>query len=263
MNGSGRKQTLAVWKFASCDGCQLSILDCEDELLALAGAVDIAYFLEASSATVEGPYDLSLVEGSITTAHDVERIHEIRQKSRRVVSVGACATAGGVQALRNFADVEDFISLVYASPEYISTLADSTPLERPRAGRLRAAGLPAQQAPAARGDRGLPQRAQAGDPHAQRLHRVQAARQRLRDGGPRHALPGAGHARRLRRALPHLPPRLLRLLRADGVAQHDVARATGSTATAATTRTSCACTALIYAAAPPFQEESEAREHHA
>ena len=72
----GRRPTLAVWKFASCDGCQLTLLDCEDELLAVADRVDIAYFLEASSATVEGPYDVSLVEGSITTAHDVERIQE-------------------------------------------------------------------------------------------------------------------------------------------------------------------------------------------
>src|SRR6476469_2807918 len=121
-----RKPKLAVWKFASCDGCQLSVLDCEDELLALAGQVEIAYFLEASSALVEGPYDLSLVEGSITTAEDVERIQRVRRLSRRVVTIGACATAGGVQALRNFADVEDFVAAVYASPEYISTLATST-----------------------------------------------------------------------------------------------------------------------------------------
>ena len=118
---------LAVWKFASCDGCQLSLLDCEDALLPLAGEIQIAYFLEASRATVEGPYDLSIVEGSITTAHDVERIREIRASSRRVVSIGACATAGGIQALRNFADVNDFIATVYASPEYISTLERSTP----------------------------------------------------------------------------------------------------------------------------------------
>ncbi len=122
------RPTLAVWKFASCDGCQLSILDCEDELLALADSVQIAHFLEASSAVVAGPYDLSIVEGSITTAHDVERIREIRAQSRRLVSIGACATAGGIQALRNFADVEGFVSLVYASPQYISTLDRSTPV---------------------------------------------------------------------------------------------------------------------------------------
>ena len=119
--------TLAVWKFASCDGCQLSLLDCEEELLALAGEVEIAHFLEATSAVTGGPYDLSIIEGSITTAHDVERIREIRVRSRRMVSIGACATAGGIQALRNFADVDDFVSLVYASPQYISTLSESTP----------------------------------------------------------------------------------------------------------------------------------------
>jgi sulfhydrogenase subunit delta len=120
--------SLAVWKFSSCDGCQLTVLDCEDELLTLAGELEIAYFLEASSATVGGPYDVSLVEGSITTPHDAERIHEVRQQSRALITIGACATAGGIQALRNFADVEAFTSIVYASPDYISTLATSTPI---------------------------------------------------------------------------------------------------------------------------------------
>ncbi len=120
--------TLAVWKFASCDGCQLSLLDCEDELLALAGAVDIAYFLEARRATVEGPYDVSLVEGSVTTEHDAARIREVRAQSRTLVTIGACATAGGIQSLKNWADVDDYAATVYASPEYISSLATSTPI---------------------------------------------------------------------------------------------------------------------------------------
>lgn len=118
---------LAVWKFASCDGCQLTLLDCEDELLTLADQVEIATFVEASSATVGGPYDVSLVEGSITTRRDVQRIHEIRDQSKVLVTIGACATAGGVQALRNFADIAEFTSVVYAKPEYIDTLATSTP----------------------------------------------------------------------------------------------------------------------------------------
>jgi sulfhydrogenase subunit delta len=120
--------TLAVWKFASCDGCQLSLLDCEDELLAVAGRVRIAHFLEASRAVEPGPYDVSLVEGSVTTAEDVERIREIRAQSRVLVTIGACANAGGIQALRNFADVAEFRSVVYARPEYISTLDTSTPI---------------------------------------------------------------------------------------------------------------------------------------
>jgi coenzyme F420-reducing hydrogenase gamma subunit len=121
-----RKPTLAVWKFASCDGCQLSLLDCEDELLAVAGAVTIAHFLEATRARVRGPYDLSLVEGSITTPQDAERIREVRRVSKALVTIGACATAGGIQALRNFSDVKAFTSIVYARPDYIATLATST-----------------------------------------------------------------------------------------------------------------------------------------
>src|SRR5512132_3476228 len=124
----GAKPKLAVWKLDSCDGCQLTVLDCEDELLPLAAEIDIAYFLEARRATVEGPYDLSLVEGSITTAEDAERIHQVRQASRHLVTIGACATAGGIQALRNFADVAEFRAVVYARPEYVETLATSTPI---------------------------------------------------------------------------------------------------------------------------------------
>jgi sulfhydrogenase subunit delta len=123
-----RKPTLAVWKFASCDGCQLSLLDCEDELLAVAEHIQIANFPEASRAVAKGPYDLSLVEGSITTPHDAERIHGIRNSSKMLITIGACATAGGIQALRNFADVKDYIPMVYATPAYISTLNKSTPI---------------------------------------------------------------------------------------------------------------------------------------
>jgi sulfhydrogenase subunit delta len=123
-----KKPKLAVWKFASCDGCQLSLLDCEDELLDVVGAVEIAYFLEASRAVVSGPYDISLVEGSITTPHDAERIHKIRKVSKYLITIGACATAGGIQALRNFKDVKEFISIVYANPSYIETLSKSTPI---------------------------------------------------------------------------------------------------------------------------------------
>ena len=122
------KPKLAVWKFASCDGCQLSLLDCEDELLDLAGEVAIANFPEASRTVARGPYDLSLVEGSITTPHDAERIHRVRRSSKFLVTIGACATAGGIQALRNFKDVKEFMSIVYAAPQYISTLGKSTPI---------------------------------------------------------------------------------------------------------------------------------------
>ncbi|MEK7776180.1 MAG: oxidoreductase [Planctomycetota bacterium] len=121
-----RKPKLAVWKFASCDGCQLSLLDCEDELLAVTDKVAIAYFPEASRASVKGPYQISLVEGSVTTRHDAERIQKIRKVSKMLITIGACATSGGIQALRNFKDVKEFVSHVYASPQYIETLDKST-----------------------------------------------------------------------------------------------------------------------------------------
>lgn len=125
---NGTRPKLAVWKFASCDGCQLTLLNCEDELLTIADKIQIAYFPEATRAEVEGPYELSLVEGSVTTPHDLERIKKIREQSKFLVTIGACATAGGIQALRNFKDVDEFTSIVYASPEYISTLKTSTPI---------------------------------------------------------------------------------------------------------------------------------------
>ena len=121
---------LAVWKFASCDGCQLSLLDCEDELLTLTQKVKISHFLEASSKHEPGPYDLSLVEGSISTSEHLNRIAEIRKQSKYLVTIGACATSGGVQALRNFKKLGNFLSIVYAKPNYIDSLEHSTPISQ-------------------------------------------------------------------------------------------------------------------------------------
>jgi coenzyme F420-reducing hydrogenase gamma subunit len=128
MNSKSSKPRIGVFKFASCDGCQLSILDAEDDLLALAGAVDLAYFPEASRNMAKGPYDIALVEGSITTHHDADRIQHIRRQAKVLIAIGACATAGGIQALRNWQDVSEFVRLVYAKPDYISTLKMSTPI---------------------------------------------------------------------------------------------------------------------------------------
>jgi sulfhydrogenase subunit delta len=122
------RPTLAVWKFASCDGCQLTLLDCEDELLDIAAALDIRMFLEAGPNDELDHYDISFVEGSITTAHDADRIRDIRSRSGLLVTLGACATAGGIQALRNAADVDEYCSVVYAHPGWVDTLATSTPI---------------------------------------------------------------------------------------------------------------------------------------
>jgi coenzyme F420-reducing hydrogenase gamma subunit len=128
MTESRKRPRLGVFKFASCDGCQLSLLDCEDELLAVAGAVEIAYFLEATRRPLEGEFDLSLVEGSISAPEQLERIHDVRRRSRFLVTIGACATAGGIQALRNGGEVKEFLQIVYARPDYIATLPTSTPI---------------------------------------------------------------------------------------------------------------------------------------
>ena len=127
---TNRRPRLAVFKFASCDGCQLSLLDAEEDLLAVCDMVDIAHFAEASSDLQEGPYDISLVEGSITTAHDAERIRRIRAQSKFLMTIGACATAGGIQALRNTSDVSEWVQSVYPSPQFIQTLATSTPISQ-------------------------------------------------------------------------------------------------------------------------------------
>jgi sulfhydrogenase subunit delta len=120
---------LAVFKLSSCDGCQLQLLDAEDALLELAGAVDVAYFREATGRAADGPFDVTLVEGSITTEDQVEEIVRIRAESRFLVTIGACATTGGIQALRNWDEDETAAArAVYPTPAYIRSLARSTPV---------------------------------------------------------------------------------------------------------------------------------------
>jgi len=122
------KPKVAVYKFSSCDGCQLSILNLENELLDLASTVDIAYFLEVTRAVKPGPYDVGIVEGSVTTPHEAERIIEVRSECKFLISLGTCATAGGIQALRNFAKADVYAKTVYAHPEFLHFLETSTPI---------------------------------------------------------------------------------------------------------------------------------------
>lgn len=125
LNGKPR---IAVFKLASCDGCQLQMLNLEDEFLSIAGEVEICYFLEARSQILDGPYDLALVEGSVTTEHDLEQVRDIRRKSQTLITLGACANTGGIQALRNLQDVDEYTRSIYANPAYIHALAKSTPI---------------------------------------------------------------------------------------------------------------------------------------
>jgi coenzyme F420-reducing hydrogenase gamma subunit len=120
------KPKVAVYKFSSCDGCQLSLLNLEDDLLDLASAVDISYFLEATRTVKPGPYDVGLVEGSISTPHEAERIKEVRAECKYLIALGTCATAGGIQALRNFANANEYAKTVYQHPEFLEFLDTST-----------------------------------------------------------------------------------------------------------------------------------------
>lgn len=121
-----KKPSIAVYKFSSCDGCQLSILNMEDELLDLVEVVEIAHFLEASREVLPGPYNIGLVEGSVTTEEEIQRIKAIRRNVDVLVALGTCSTAGGVQSLRNFGDLEHLTNAVYAHPEFIESLPTST-----------------------------------------------------------------------------------------------------------------------------------------
>ena len=170
----------------------------------MAGAVDIAYFPEASRTCAKGPYDIGLVEGSITTHHDAERIQQVRRQCRTLVTIGACATAGGIQALRNWKDVNEFIRVVYASPQFISTLKLSTPIAEHVPVDFELRGCPINKYQLIELITRHAGRAQAEHPHLQRLHGMQAQGQRLRHGGARNCLPGTGDAGRLRRIVSQL-----------------------------------------------------------
>jgi len=128
MSRNEGKIRLAVFKFSSCSGCQQQLLDLGESLLAIADKVEIAYFLEASSKTSSGPYDVALIEGSISTPHEAEVIKKIRENSKLVVAVGTCATHGGVQALRNWRDFGEVLAQVYPKPDWINSLEKSSPI---------------------------------------------------------------------------------------------------------------------------------------
>ena len=222
---SGRRRpTLAVWKFASCDGCQLSLLDCEDELLALAGEVEIALLPRGDARDGRGARTTS------RSSRARSRPRTTRSGSRRCA---APRGAGHDRRLRHrrrhpgAAQLRRRRRVRRARLRLARLHLDARHLDadlRARAGRLRAARLPDQQAPAARGAHRFLHGRRPNIPDHERLHGVQAARHRLRDGRARHAVPRPGHPRRLRRALPVVQPRLLRLLRPDGDAEHGVAR---------------------------------------
>jgi coenzyme F420-reducing hydrogenase gamma subunit len=119
---------VGVVKMASCDGCQLTLLDLEDELIAIGQRFDLVEFPEATSRRSTGPYDVLLVEGSISTPEQLERIIELRARTKLLVTIGACATAGGIQAMRNWSNEPEWRASVYPSPEDVESLATATPV---------------------------------------------------------------------------------------------------------------------------------------
>jgi coenzyme F420-reducing hydrogenase gamma subunit len=125
---ASRRPRVGVVKFASCDGCQLTVLDLEDELLAIAERFDIVEFPEATSRRSSGPFDVLLVEGSISSDEQLDELLRLRRQTTTLVTIGACATAGGIQALRNWSDHEQWAAAVYPQPELVSSLATATPI---------------------------------------------------------------------------------------------------------------------------------------
>ena len=123
-----RRPRVGVVKFASCDGCQLTILDVEDHLLEIAERFEIVEFAEATSRRSSGPFDVLLVEGSISTPEQAVEIARLRAEAKLLVAIGACATAGGIQALRTAAEHEAFRAAVYPVPAYVDSLATARPV---------------------------------------------------------------------------------------------------------------------------------------
>ena len=247
-----------MWKFASCDGCQLSLLDCEDELLAVADELDIAYFAEASRRMMRGPYDLSLVEGSITTPPMPNASCACAGSRRHLVTIGACATAGGIQALRNFADVREFAAATSIRTPNICRHSRPRRRSAPMLPSIsNCAAVRSTRASCSKSSRPFC-RAQAGDRRSQRLHRVQDARQCMRHGCARNTMPRSRYPCRVRRDLPVLQPRLLWLLRAGRGANTAAIAREFSIARHGATRYRSRLFQTFNAAAEAFRKEAEA-----
>jgi sulfhydrogenase subunit delta len=123
------KPKLAVHKFSSCDGCQLAFLNLGEDLLTLADRVELVHFAEAGPCNPDLPVDIAMVEGSVSTPDEAQRIRRIRAGSKLLISIGACATSGGLQALRNRAREGDWRADIYAHPEAIESLRQVSPLK--------------------------------------------------------------------------------------------------------------------------------------
>lgn len=120
---------LAIVGLTACSGCQLSLLNCEDELPELLEQFKPHFFpLACSPALLEGSYDAALVEGCVSMPHEVELLQELRRRSKHLIALGTCAVWGGVAALRNGEDRESLRQLVYDQSPVANTTFDPRPL---------------------------------------------------------------------------------------------------------------------------------------
>ena len=109
------KPKIGIFNFSGCAGCQLSILDLENELIDILNLVDIIDFRMAMTGNTQGPYDILFVEGSIVNKEQEEKLIELRKKAKILVAMGSCACFGGVQAIRNFKNDSQIRSIVYGA----------------------------------------------------------------------------------------------------------------------------------------------------
>ena len=104
---------VAFFEFACCEGCQLQVANFGEALLDLLGSIDIVEFRELMTEKWSGDYDIAIIEGSITTPHDIERIKAIRRRSKILIAYGSCATIGGVNGIKNAFDLDEIRKYVY------------------------------------------------------------------------------------------------------------------------------------------------------
>ncbi|HDL60234.1 MAG TPA: NADH:ubiquinone oxidoreductase [candidate division WOR-3 bacterium] len=123
------KPKIGIYGLTGCAGDQLNILNCEDELLKLFDIFEIKSFVMASRAADESvELDVAFVEGSVSTAKDLEDLLAIRKKSKILVAIGHCAIYGGVQAM--FMGKEEWIERyqkVYGKQDAVTLTAPLEP----------------------------------------------------------------------------------------------------------------------------------------
>jgi coenzyme F420-reducing hydrogenase gamma subunit len=123
------KLRLAVAGLTACSGCQLTLLNCENELPGMLKLFEFKFFpLACSPAILSGEYEVALVEGCVSMPHEIELLHELRRRSRYLIALGTCAVWGGVAALRNGEDRELLRQQVYGQNRVAIETADPQPI---------------------------------------------------------------------------------------------------------------------------------------